>query len=143
MPFDHHLTSGLKNTNQYSKKLTFIMLTLLLNVLLFFFRRSQMKHVGAAGPGGNPPEKEQRRKKLYKRSRSMGPKKQKRISHYLPTEDNVSQLIKEFTLDFLLHGIYFCYYSVLSLALFFPISINIILGIVKLLSDLRTLKQLK
>ena len=102
-----------------------------------------MKHVGAAGPGGNPPEKEQRRKKLYKRSRSMGPKKQKRISHYLPTEDNVSQLIKEFTLDFLLHGIYFCYYSVLSLALFFPISINIILGIVKLLSDLRTLKQLK
>ena len=88
-----------------------------------------MKHVGAVGPGGNPPEKEQRRKKLYKRSRSMGPKKQKRISHYLPTEDNVSQLIKEFTLDFLLHGIHFCYYSVLSLEFFFLYESTLFLGL--------------
>ena len=63
-----------------------------------------MKHAGAMGSIGNPPEKEQRRKKLYKHSRSMGPKKLKRNSHYVPNEENVSQLIKEFTVDFLLHG---------------------------------------
>jgi len=68
------------------------------------YNRPQMKHAGAMGSIGNPPEKEQRRKKLYKHSRSMGPKKLKRNSHYVPNEENVSQLIKEFTVDFLLHG---------------------------------------
>ncbi|XP_046461857.1 protein timeless-like isoform X1 [Daphnia pulex] len=50
-----------------------------------------------------PPEKEQRRKKLSKRSRTMGHIKMKAVQ-YTPTEEDISQLLKEFTVDFLLNG---------------------------------------
>ena len=56
--------------------------------------------------GKGPPaeNKEKRRKKLNKRSRTVGPIKMKAMVHYTPTEEDISQLLKEFTVDFLLHG---------------------------------------
>ena len=48
--------------------------------------------------------KEKRRKKLNKRSRTVGPIKMKAMVHYTPTEEDIAQLLKEFTVDFLLHG---------------------------------------
>ena len=50
------------------------------------------------------PEKEQRKKKLSKRSRTMGHIKMKAIVQYTPSEEDISQLLKEFTVDFLLNG---------------------------------------
>lgn len=50
------------------------------------------------------PEKEQRRRKLIKRSRALGHVKKKAAVPYCPTEEDVGQLLKEFTVDFLLNG---------------------------------------
>lgn len=52
----------------------------------------------------HPAEKEQRKKKLSKRSRTLGQSKMKAIVQYTPTEEDISQLLKEFTVDFLLNG---------------------------------------
>jgi timeless protein len=57
-----------------------------------------------AGKGPPAENKEKRRKKLNKRSRTVGPIKMKAMVHYTPTEEDISQLLKEFTVDFLLHG---------------------------------------
>lgn len=63
-------------------------------------RNNKVNHKTGKMP---PPEKEQRRKKLSKRSRTIGHIKLKAVQ-YSPTEEDISQLLKEFTVDFLLNG---------------------------------------
>lgn len=69
-------------------------------ILLCFSRNNKVNHKTGKMP---PPEKEQRRKKLSKRSRTIGHIKLKAVQ-YSPTEEDISQLLKEFTVDFLLNG---------------------------------------
>lgn len=68
--------------------------------MLFYYRNKK----GKAGKSTCPPEKEKRQKKLIKRSRAKGQVKIKAIVQYVPNEEDIAQLLKEFTVDFLLNG---------------------------------------
>lgn len=70
--------------------------------ILYFISFRSLK--GKSIKSSNPPEKEQRRKKLNKRSKVLGRIKTKAIVQYSPSEDDIAQLLKEFTVDFLLNG---------------------------------------
>lgn len=69
--------------------------------------RNQKQRFNAANkqrnPTAIPDKKELRRKKLVKRSKS-NIITMKGLMHYVPTDDDISHILKEFTVDFLLKG---------------------------------------
>uniref|UniRef100_A0A1Q3FV71 Putative dna topoisomerase i-interacting protein n=1 Tax=Culex tarsalis TaxID=7177 RepID=A0A1Q3FV71_CULTA len=69
--------------------------------------RNQKQRFNAANKQRNPTtipdKKELRRKKLVKRSKS-NIITMKGLMHYIPTDDDISNILKEFTVDFLLKG---------------------------------------